>query len=181
MRKLWILLMTLILLASSIALMACGDSDDDSIGTTQSFTIDDGDLTLEISDLKVVPKEKSSWTESEKNFNVTVRVRNVGITSGTYSAVLLEVFDERETMNTEEVFLESGADETISFLLVKENPGTYQLELGELKSEFQIKTRGNTLNIIIGSIIAIALFLFLVRLIPVVGEIRRKALHSSSM
>jgi|GEM_PF-2517285 hypothetical protein len=159
-------LVLLLILVFALGMLGCSDNDDDDLmRSSQSFTIDDGDLTLEISDLKVDPTEKSSWTESEKNFNVTVGVRNVGITSGTYSAVLT-VSEPRETKFTEEVFLESGANETVNFLVVKENPGTYQLELGELNNEFKIGTKGHILNIIIGSIFAIALFLFMIRLIP---------------
>lgn len=163
MRKNVVYLVLLSILAFTLGMLACSDNNDDLMETTQSFTVDDGDLTLEISDLKVDPVEKSSWTERETNFLVTARVRNVGIMSGTYSAVLLQVFEERETTYTEEVFLESGAEETVNFLVVKESPGTYQLELGELRNEFKIETKGYILNIIIVSIFAIAVLLWMAR------------------
>lgn len=163
MRKAIVSLVLLLIPVFALGMLACSDNnDDDSMRSSQSFTIDDGDLTLEISDLKVDPNTKRSWRVGEKNFNVTVRVRNVGTTAGTYSAVL-DVFSRHKTQYTEEVFLEPVATETVNFLVVSKDPGVYQLELGELKNEFKIGTKAYMINTILGSIYAIVLFPLMVR------------------
>ncbi|NQT72198.1 MAG: hypothetical protein HQ553_05430 [Chloroflexi bacterium] len=165
MRKAIVTLALLLIPVFALGMLACSDNnDDDLMRSSQSFTIDDGDLTLEISDLKVDPNAKRSWRIGEKNFNVTASVRNVGTTAGTYSAVL-DVGSKHKTKHTEEVFLDSGANETVNFLIVKKDPGIYQLELGELKNEFKIGTKAYTIHTILGLIYAIVLLSWLVRFI----------------
>ncbi len=165
MRKAIVPLVLLLIPVFALGMLACSDNDDDDLmRSNQSFTIDDGDLALEISDLKVDPNTNRSWRIEEKNFNVTVGVRNVGTTSGTYSAVL-SVGSKHKTQHTEEVFLDSGANETVNFLIVKKDPGVYPLELGELKNEFKIGTKAYTINSILGLIYAIVLLPLLVRFI----------------
>jgi len=66
---------------------------------------------------------------------ITAVVENIGGSEGTYTAVLTV---DGATVETKEVALAAGTSKTVSFSLVKDKPGTYQVGIGGLTSSLKV-------------------------------------------
>lgn len=70
--------------------------------------------------------------------SITTQVKNIGGSEGTYTAVLTVDGAQAETKN---VTVTPGATETVTFSLVKDKAGTYQVAIGELRSSLMVKLK----------------------------------------
>lgn len=70
--------------------------------------------------------------------SVTAGVKNIGGSEGVYSAILAVNGVE---VGTKEVTVGPGNTEVVSFSLVKDEAGTYQVAVGELSSSFTVKQK----------------------------------------
>ena len=87
---------------------------------------------FEVSSLAVTPSEVLTG----EAVTVEVDVKNVGEAEGVYPVTLTV---DGEAWETREVKLSGGEAETVSFTLVKEAAGTYQLEAGGLSRTLQVR------------------------------------------
>lgn len=70
--------------------------------------------------------------------SVTAVVKNTGGSEGTY-VVMLTL--DGVTIETKEVAITPGSSKTVTFSMVKDAPGTYEIGVGELSSTFTVKER----------------------------------------
>jgi len=89
---------------------------------------------FEVTSLDIKPPEVAAGETA----NVTAEVKNTGGSEGTYAAVLTV---DGATVETEEVTLVPGASKTVTFSLVKDIPGTYQVSIGGLNSSLKVKEK----------------------------------------
>jgi len=82
--------------------------------------------------LDIVPPEVATG----ETVSVTAEVKNIGGSEGTYTAILTV---DGVQVETKEVTLAPGASETVTFSLVKNIPGTYQVGIGDLSSSLTVK------------------------------------------
>jgi uncharacterized membrane protein len=87
---------------------------------------------FQISNLKVTPSE----AEADEEVTVSVKVTNVGGQTGSYN---LQLIINQTVENTKSVALEKGASTTTEFKIVKQTPGTYNIEVGGLVGGFTVK------------------------------------------
>jgi len=85
-----------------------------------------------VSDITVSPTE----VEVGKEITISARVTNIGEGEGFYT-VVLKINDVIE--DTKTVTLAGGASTTVEFKVVKEDAGTYSVEVAGLKSAFTLK------------------------------------------
>ncbi|MFQ6095281.1 MAG: CARDB domain-containing protein, partial [Candidatus Bathyarchaeia archaeon] len=85
-----------------------------------------------VSDLIVNPTE----VEVGKEITISATVTNIGEGQGSYT-VVLKINDIVES--TETVTLAGGASTTVEFKVVKEDAGTYNIEVSGLKGAFTVK------------------------------------------
>lgn len=83
------------------------------------------DALFEVSSLTVTPSEVLVGEPA----TITIEIRNIGEVQGTYSAVLMV---EGEVTATEAVAIAARGTETVSFILVKDTAGIYELRVDEL-------------------------------------------------
>lgn len=81
---------------------------------------------------------KPSEIMAGETVSITAEVKNTGDSEGIYTAVLSV---DGATVETKEFALAPGALETVSFSLVKDTPGTYQIGIGELSSSLTVKEK----------------------------------------
>jgi uncharacterized membrane protein len=86
---------------------------------------------FQISDLKVTPSE----VEAGKEVAVSVKIANVGGQTGSYT---LQLIVNQTIEDTETVTLEEGASTTTDFKIVKQTPGTYNIEIDGLVGAFTV-------------------------------------------
>ena len=127
---------------------------------------------FQISDLEVNPSE----VEAGEEVTVSVRVTNVGGQSGSYT---LQLLINQTIEDTETVTLDEGASTTTEFKIVKQTPGTYNVEIDGLVDEFTVRatsSNGGTSNgdsssnmfpieYLAAAIIAVAAIIFVVFLL----------------
>jgi len=89
---------------------------------------------FEVTTMNVMPPEVTAGETA----NVTAEVKNTGGSEGTYAAVLTV---DGATVETEEVTLAAGTSKTITFSMVKDKPGTYQVSIGGLTSSLTVKQK----------------------------------------
>jgi hypothetical protein len=89
---------------------------------------------FEITSLDVTPLQVTAG----ETVTITAVVGNTGGSEGTYAAVL--TVDEA-TVETKQVTLAAGASQTVTFSLVKNTPGTYQIGIGGLSSSLTVKPK----------------------------------------
>ncbi|MGD9131269.1 MAG: CARDB domain-containing protein [Candidatus Bathyarchaeota archaeon] len=87
---------------------------------------------FQISGLDVTPPE----VEAGEEVVVSVRISNVGGQTGSYTLRLLINQTEEETKT---VTLDEGASTTAEFKIVKQTPGTYNVEIDGLVDEFTVR------------------------------------------
>jgi hypothetical protein len=89
---------------------------------------------FEVTSLNVTPPEVMTG----ETVNITAVVENTGGKEGTYTAVLTV---DGATVETKEVTLAAGTSQTISFSLVKDTHGTYQVSIDGLTSSLTVKQK----------------------------------------
>jgi len=87
---------------------------------------------FQISDLKVTPSE----VEAGEEVTVSVKVTNVGGQTGSYK---LQLLINQTTEETKTVTLEEGASTTTEFKIIKQTPGTYNIEIDGLVDKFTVR------------------------------------------
>jgi uncharacterized membrane protein len=87
---------------------------------------------FQISDLEVTPSE----VEVGEEVTVSVRIANVGGQTGSYT---LQLLINQTIEDTKTVTLEEGASTTKEFKIIKQTPGTYNIEIDGLVDEFTIR------------------------------------------
>jgi uncharacterized membrane protein len=87
---------------------------------------------FQISDLEVTPSE----VEAGEEVTVSVKVTNVGGQTGSYA---LQLLINQTTEETETVTLEEGASTTTEFKIIKQTPGTYNIEIDGLVDKFTVR------------------------------------------
>ena len=86
---------------------------------------------FQISDLEVTPHE----VEAGEEVTVSVKITNVGGQTGSYT---LQLLINQTTEETKTVTLEEGASTTTEFKIIKQTPGTYNIEIDGLVDEFTV-------------------------------------------
>jgi len=89
---------------------------------------------IEVVSLDIVPPEVIAG----ETVSITAEVRNAGTSQGTYTAVLTVDGVEAET---KEIAVAAGAAETITFSLVKDQAGSYEVGIGGLFSTLTVKEK----------------------------------------
>ena len=89
---------------------------------------------FELMSLEVTPPEVTSGDP----VSVTAGVKNIGGSEGVYNATLTVEGVEAET---KEVTVAPGDTETITFSLLKDEAGSYQVAIGDLSSAFVVKEK----------------------------------------
>lgn len=88
---------------------------------------------FEVTSLDVTPPEVT--VRVGETANIVAEVTNTGASEGTYTAVLIADGAEVER---KDVTVAAGATETVTFSLVKDTPGTYQIAVGGLSSTLTV-------------------------------------------
>ena len=86
---------------------------------------------FQISDLEVTPHE----VEAGEEVIVSVKITNVGRQTGSYT---LQLLINQTIEDTKTVTLEEGGSTTTEFKIVKQTPGTYNIEIDGLVDEFTV-------------------------------------------
>jgi hypothetical protein len=89
---------------------------------------------FEVTSLNISPSEATVG----ETVSIAAEVSNIGGSAGTYTAVLTV---DGATVETEDVALAGGESQTVTFSLVKDTPGTYQVGIGELTSTLTVKQK----------------------------------------
>ena len=87
---------------------------------------------FEVTSLDITPPEVMAG----ETVSITAEVKNTGDGEGSYTAVLTV---DGATIETQEVTLAPGASKTVTFSLVKDSPGTYQVGISDLTSSLTVK------------------------------------------
>lgn len=113
----------LILVLAALILPACAEEEAPVTPTPAEF---------EVISLDITPPE----VEAGETVSITVVVENIGGSEGTY-AVMLTV--DGATVETKEVAITPGSSKVVTFSLVEDAPGTYEIGIGELSSSLTVK------------------------------------------
>ena len=89
---------------------------------------------FEIVSLEVTPLE----VEIGETVNINAQVKNIGGSEGVYTVVLTI---DGAGVETKDVLVAQEGSETVTFSLVKDKAGTYQLAIGELGSSLVVKEK----------------------------------------
>jgi len=89
---------------------------------------------FEVTSLVITPQEVTAGDTA----SVTAEVKNTGGSEGSYTATLTV---DGATVETKQVTLAAGASKTVSFSLVKDKAGTYQVGIGGLTSKLTVKPK----------------------------------------
>jgi len=89
---------------------------------------------FQVNSLDVMPSEVTA----DNPVSVTAEVKNAGGSEGTYNAILTVDGVQVETKN---VAVSPGTSEVVTFSLVKDTPGTYQIGIGGLTSSLIVKPK----------------------------------------
>jgi len=89
---------------------------------------------FEVTSLDITPSEATTG----ETVSITAVVENIGGSEGTYAATLTV---DGATVETKQVTLSAGASETVTFSLMKDTPGTYQVGIGGLTSTLTVEPK----------------------------------------
>jgi hypothetical protein len=89
---------------------------------------------FEVTSLDITPSEATTG----ETVSITAVVENIGGSEGTYAATLTV---DGATVETKQVTLSAGASETVTFSLMKDTPGTYQVGIGGLTSSLTVEPK----------------------------------------
>ena len=98
-------------------------------------------VDFRVTNLQIYPAEVNPGEE----VTVTVLVTNVGRERGSYD-VVLKINGSIETVKT--ITLSGGESTEVKFKILKENLGTYNIEIAGLKGEFRVKKSPSDLFLI---------------------------------
>jgi uncharacterized membrane protein len=87
---------------------------------------------FQISDLNVTPRE----VEAGEEVTVSVKITNVGGQTGSYTFPLII---NQTTEDTRTVTVKEGDSTTAEFKIIKQTPGTYNIEIDGLVDEFTVR------------------------------------------
>ena len=93
-----------------------------------------GPAQFEVTSLNVMPLEVTAGETA----SITAQVKNVGGSEGIYTAVLTV---DGATAEVKEVTVAPGATQTVTFTVIKDKAGTYQIAVGELRSSLVVKEK----------------------------------------
>jgi uncharacterized membrane protein len=121
---------------------------------------------FQISEFDVTPSE----VEAGEEVTVSVKITNVGGQAGSYTLPLLI---NQTTEDTRTVTLEKGASNITEFKIIKQTPGTYNIEVAGLIDEFTVRaasSNGETSNMFpidyfVAAAVAVAVIFFVVFLL----------------
>lgn len=132
-------------------------------GLSGSFKVSVTAPTFTVSDLAISPKEVSAG----QPVTISAKVTNTGNTAGSYTAIL-KINGNVEA--TKEVALSAGASTTVTFSVTRDEPATYNVELGGQVGKFTVTTavvvppRGFPWWwIVIGVVVLAAVYFFIIR------------------
>ncbi len=91
---------------------------------------------FQISNLEVTPHE----VEAGEEVTVSVRIANVGGQTGSYT---LQLLINQTTEETKTLTLEEGTSTTTKFKIIKQTPGTYNIEIDGLVDKFTVRTKSS--------------------------------------
>jgi archaellum component FlaG (FlaF/FlaG flagellin family) len=111
------------ILVALLAAAACGESEPP--------TPTSGDAEFELVSLDITPAEAAIG----ETVTVSVEVRNIGGSSGTYTAQLVV---DGVVAKTGATAIAAGESQTITFSLVERESGSYQIEVGELSARLVV-------------------------------------------
>lgn len=89
---------------------------------------------FEVVSLEIVPPEVTA----KETVSVIAEVRNTGGSEGVYTGILTV---DGADVEAKEVTIAPGASETVTFSLVKDTPGTYQVGIGGQTSSLTVKQK----------------------------------------
>jgi len=118
---------------------------------------------FQISDLQVTPRE----VEAGEEVTVSVKITNVGGQTGFYT---LQLLINQTIEDTKTVTLKEGASTTTEFKIVKQTPGTYNIEIDGLVDAFTVKAASSNgahsdlipIEYIVAAVAAAAAIIFVV-------------------
>jgi uncharacterized membrane protein len=122
---------------------------------------------FQISDLEVTPSE----VEAGEEVTVSVKVTNVGGQTGSYT---LQLLINQTTEETKAVTLEEGVSTTTEFKIIKQTPGTYNIEIDGLVDEFTVREASSNgdsssnrfpIEYVAAALVAVAAIIFVVFLL----------------
>lgn len=110
---------------------------------------------FEVRNLEINPRE----VEPGENVYISVSVMNAGEIED-IATIALKIGGEVEATGV--VMLAGGAEKKVSFTVVKENEGTYGVEVGGLSGSFKVakRERPSTVTIIVIGVFILSLFIF---------------------
>lgn len=89
---------------------------------------------FEVESLNINPPE----VKAGETVSITAVVKNIGGSEGTYAMILTV---DGVSVETEEVALMPGSSKEVTFSLVKDTAGTYEIRIGELSSSLTVKEK----------------------------------------
>jgi len=90
--------------------------------------------SFEVVSLDITPPETIAGTA----VSIIAKVKNTGVSEGTYTATLTL---DGVKVETKDIVVAPGATETVNFSLAKDKAGTYTLAVGELSSSLTLKQK----------------------------------------
>ncbi len=121
-------LCTLLLLITALSLVGCTGS---TCTTTPSLTQPTGLAVFQTAELTINPPEIDLGQE----LSITATVANTGDVKGGYMAEL-KINDT--TQQTMQVIVDAGETKSVTFVVVKDAPGIYEVALGGLNGQFEV-------------------------------------------
>lgn len=121
-------LCTLLLLITALSLVGCTGS---TCTTTPSLTQPTGLAVFQTAGLTINPTEINPGQE----LIITATVINTGDIKGSYMAELKINDTTQETM---QVIVDAGETKVMTFAVVKDTPGIYEVAIGGLNGQFEV-------------------------------------------
>jgi hypothetical protein len=121
-------LCTLLLLITASSLVGCTGS---TCTVTPSLTRPPAPAAFQTTGLTINPPE----IDPGRELSITATVANTGDVKGSYMAEL-KINDT--TQQTMQVIVEAGETKAVTFVVVKDTPGIYEVALGGLNGQFEV-------------------------------------------
>jgi len=121
-------LCTLLLLITASSLVGCTGS---TCTVTPGLIEPPAPAAFKTAGLKINPAE----IEPGEELSITATVANTGDARGSYMA---ELKINGNTQETTQVIVDAGETKAVTFAVVKDTPGIYEVALGELNGQFEV-------------------------------------------
>jgi len=121
-------LCTLLLLITASSLVGCTGS---TCTVTPGLIEPPAPAALQTDGLTINPTE----IEPGEGLSITAMVTNTGDVRGSYMA---ELKINGNTQETTQVIVDAGKTKAVTFAVVKDTPGVYEVALGELNGQFEV-------------------------------------------